>query len=121
MIEIAHGTEAPIHFISKIMQALSRRKLVLSVKGPNGGFFMTEKENQTSLSEIVKVLTAIPLYGLCTRTKACSEKTSCPMHSDYKSIKANIIHLIEFNTIGSIQKRMDMRLFFTKKEQNNFL
>lgn len=122
IIDIAHGTDAPIHFIAKIMQALSRRKFVLSVKGPNGGFFMTEKENQTSLSEIVKVFDGDSLFTDCVLgLKACSEKTSCPMHSDYKSIKANIIHLIEFNTIGSIQKRMDMQLFFTQKEQSNFL
>ena len=56
--EIATGTDAPEHFIAKIMQELSRKKLLHSIKGPNGGFFMDDDDLKTSLADIVKARTA---------------------------------------------------------------
>ena len=44
--DIAKGTGAPEHFIAKIMQELSRKKMVRSIKGPNGGFYMEPAEMQ---------------------------------------------------------------------------
>ena len=38
--EISKGIASPEHFIAKILQDLSRKGLVQSAKGPNGGFFL---------------------------------------------------------------------------------
>ena len=39
--EIAKGIDSPEHFIAKILQDLGKKKLLQSIKGPNGGFFLT--------------------------------------------------------------------------------
>ena len=36
--EIATGIDSPEHFLAKILQDLSRRGVIQSAKGPNGGF-----------------------------------------------------------------------------------
>ena len=38
--EISSGIDSPEHFLAKILQDLSRRGIVQSVKGPNGGYYM---------------------------------------------------------------------------------
>jgi Rrf2 family protein len=113
--EIAKGTNAPLHFIAKIMQELSRKKLVQSVKGPNGGFYLNKQDLKITLSEIVKAIDGDFIYSDCVLgLKLCSEKTPCPVHNEYKEIRKQLIHLIEHNTIADFDKKLDSKLFFLK-------
>ena len=111
--DIAKGTDAPEHFVAKIMQELGRKKLVHSVKGPNGGFYMDQYDLQTSLADIVKALDGNGIYNDCVLgLKACNEKTPCPVHNQYKDIKKNLIRVIEENTIGEFNAKLDSGKFF---------
>lgn len=113
--DIAKGTDAPEHFVAKIMQELSRKRLVLSVKGPNGGFYLTEKELETSISDIVRAVDGDKLYLDCVLgLKACSEKNPCPVHNEFKEIKRNLIQMLERNTIGNFNDKLDSGQFFLK-------
>ena len=113
--EIAKGTDAPEHFIAKIMQDLSRRKLIHSVKGPNGGFYMDANDLKNSISDIVKAIDGDSIYSDCVLgLKACSEKNPCPVHLEYKEIKKNLIKMIEHSTIGEFNDKLDSGKFFLK-------
>ena len=113
--EIAKGTDAPEHFIAKIMQELGRKRLVQSIKGPNGGFYMTEKNLQTSSTDIVKAIDGDKLYLDCVLgLKACSEVNPCPVHFEYKEIKRNLIKMMDTNTIGKFNEKLDSGSFFLK-------
>jgi Rrf2 family protein len=111
--EIAKGTGAPEHFIAKIMQELSRKKLVHSIKGPRGGFYMDRFDLQTSLADIVKALDGNAIYHDCVLgLKTCNEKKPCPVHDQYRAIKKNLIQMIEENTIGDFNTKLDSGKFF---------
>jgi len=115
--EIAKGTGAPEHFIAKIMQDLSRRKLIHSIKGPNGGFYMDKEDMKSSLASIVKAIDGDKIYIDCVLgLKTCSEKTPCPVHFEFKEIRKKIINMIENNTIGDFNKKLDLGKFFLKNE-----
>jgi Rrf2 family protein len=115
--EIAKGTDSPEHFIAKIMQDLSRRKLVHSVKGPNGGFYMDHFDLKTSLADIVKAIDGDSIYKDCALgLKACSEKNPCPVHFEFKKIKKDLIQMIEENTIGDFNEKLDSGKFFLKNK-----
>ena len=115
--EIAKGTDSPEHFIAKIMQELGRKRLVQSIKGPNGGFYMTQRDLKISISDIVKAMDGDKLYSDCVLgLKACSEKNPCPVHFEFKEIKKRLIHMIENNTIGDFNEKLDSGKFFLKNE-----
>ncbi|MFN8278973.1 MAG: Rrf2 family transcriptional regulator [Saprospiraceae bacterium] len=115
--EIASGTQAPEHFIAKIMQELSRKKIVKSIKGPNGGFFMTKEDLGQSIADIVKAIDGESIYSDCVLgLKACSEKNPCPLHDDYKEIKRNLLTLIEGNTISEFRDKLNSNRFFLKND-----
>ena len=42
--EVAESIESPIAYTSKILQKLSRNKIITSEKGPSGGFSIEKKE-----------------------------------------------------------------------------
>jgi Rrf2 family protein len=111
--EIAKGTAAPEHFIAKIMQELGRKKLVHSIKGPNGGFYMDQFDLKISLADIVRALDGNSIYSDCVLgLKTCNEKKPCPVHDQYRDIKKNLIKMIEDNTIGDFNTKLDSGKFF---------
>lgn len=111
--EIAKGTGTPEHFIAKIMQDLAKKKLVNSVKGPNGGFYMEPRDLRTSLADVVKALDGNGIYTDCVLgLKACSEKKPCPVHDQYKEVKKRLIKMLEENTLGDFDVKLDSGKFF---------
>ncbi len=115
--QIAKGIDAPEYFIAKILQDLSKKKLVNSIKGPNGGFYMDNKNLKSSISDIVKAIDGDSIYLDCViGLKACSEKNPCPVHFEYKEIKKNLIAMLENNTIGDFNEKLDTGKFFLKNK-----
>ncbi len=115
--DIAKGTDSPEHFIGKIMQELSKRRLVQSIKGPNGGFYMTNSDLDTSIAEVVKAIDGTYLYTDCVLgLKVCSEKTPCPVHNQYKEIKRSFIKMIENNTLADFKEKLDNGESFLKND-----
>ena len=113
--EVAKGIDAPEYFIAKILQDLGKKKLVNSVKGPNGGFYMDKFNSKVSIEDIVKAIDGDGLYKDCVLgLKACSEKNPCPVHFEFKEIKKNFIKMIEDNTIADFNEKLDSGKFFLK-------
>jgi len=44
--------------------------------------------------------------------KACNEKTPCPMHQQYKEVKKGLIQMLEENTIGDFNRKLDSGKYF---------
>ena len=115
--EIAKGINAPPHFIAKILQELSRKNLVQSMKGPNGGFFLEKTDFQTSLADIVKAIDGDSIYDDCVLgLKACSQKNPCPVHDEYKEVKKNLITMLEKNTLKDFNDKLNSGSYFLKNE-----
>ena len=115
--DIAKGINAPTHFIAKILQELSRKNLVQSMKGPNGGFFLEKTDFQTSLADIVKAIDGDSIYDDCVLgLKACSQKNPCPVHDEYKEVKKNLISMLEKNTLRDFNDKLNSGNYFLKND-----
>lgn len=113
--DVAKAIESPEAYTSKILQKLNRKSLIQSVKGPNGGFYMNEGNLSSSLSDIVRAIDGEGIYSDCVLgLKACSEKNPCPVHSEFKEIKKNLIRMLESNTISEFNDKLDSGKFFLK-------
>ena len=115
--DITKGIDAPEHFIAKILQDLVKKKLVNSVKGPNGGFYMDKLNLKSSIADIVRAIDGDGFNTNCViGLKACSEKNPCPVHFEYKEIKKNLITMLEGNTIADFKEKLDSGNFFLKNK-----
>lgn len=114
--EIAKGIASPEHFIAKILQDLSRRKLLQSLKGPNGGFFLDEEAMECSLADIVKVVDGEKLFTGCgLGLKQCSETHPCPIHHEFKALRKGIQTMLENAKIGAFAEELEQSLTFLKR------
>ena len=99
--EIAKAIDSPQSFTAKILQQLtSGNKIISSVRGPNGGFFISEKSKRLPVYAVLEAMREDEVLNKCVLgLKLCSETKPCPMHVHYKLIKQQLIKLFETKTI----------------------
>lgn len=102
--EIAKAIDSPKSFTAKILQALTKdNKVVSSVRGPNGGFFITDKVKKMPVRIVLQVMGEDKMLEKCVLgLKRCSELQPCPMHDQYKSVKQLLIKLFVSKTIQQL-------------------
>jgi Rrf2 family protein len=114
--DIAQGIDSPEHFLAKILQDLSRKGLISSIKGPHGGFYIDTPALARPLSEIVEAVDGNSLFvGCALGLKQCSEINPCPLHNEFKAIRNRIHLMLATTTIGSFNEELMDGLLSLKK------
>lgn len=89
--EISDSLKIPSPFLGKILQELARNKFVSSAKGPNGGFFLTEKNARNNVLKIVEAIDGINFFDECGMgLNNCRDDKPCPMHDSYKAARESL-------------------------------
>jgi Rrf2 family protein len=114
--EIARAIDSPEPFMAKILQDLSRKGLVASIKGPNGGFFMEIAHLKISLADIVTAIDGDKLFTGCgLGLKACNEKKPCPIHFEFKALRENLQTMLESTALKDFATKIENGRFHLKR------
>ncbi len=106
--EIAKYIDASEHTVSKILQNLVRQKIINSIKGPNGGFYITDKQRRLPILAIVDTIDGKDLFNACgLGLNECSSERPCPIHTDYKKGKEIIRELFATKSINELCKPVE--------------
>ena len=109
--EISIGVQSPEHFLAKILQDLSKRGLVKSVKGPNGGFYMDAFTLKRPLADVVEAVDGNGIFiGCGLGLDYCSETNPCPLHHQFKEIRNQISELLKKTTIEELNENLNLGL-----------
>lgn len=113
--EIAEGILAPEPFIAKILQQLVKNKIINSVKGPNGGFWMDNQQINAPILIIVKLFDGEVAFEQCVLgLEKCSSANPCPMHFECLEIKKNIRNMLTNNSIKDFKNLVNSNKSFLK-------
>jgi Rrf2 family protein len=105
--DICRAIDAPEYFTAKILQSLVKQHLISSTKGPNGGFYISEDQENTTLLDLVEAIDGDKLFSGCgIGLKHCSESHPCPIHNEYKTIRGNLTKLLADKTIMVLAKEV---------------
>jgi Rrf2 family transcriptional regulator, iron-sulfur cluster assembly transcription factor len=79
-------------FLGKILQNLVKQKLLVSTKGPNGGFSLSKKPEDISLWDIVTNVDGEEYFTNCLiGLRPCvthdPTKPLCPVHNQYDELR----------------------------------
>ena len=104
--EIASATDTPEAFTAKILQQLVKHKILLSTKGPSGGFQIERHKLQnTSLREIVEAIDGDDIYNGCgLGLKECDANKPCPVHDHFVSIRNELKQMLESTKLDELTK-----------------
>jgi Rrf2 family transcriptional regulator, iron-sulfur cluster assembly transcription factor len=98
---IADELEAPQPFLAKLLQQLKRDDLISSIKGPNGGFFLTKKNKENTIWNIIKSIEGAKKFDQCfLGLSKCTDENPCPVHNIVANFKEKILEEFKSKTIS---------------------
>jgi len=99
----------PRHFLAKILQRLTRKKLLTSTKGPRGGFALSMPAKDITLFHIVEAVDGVDFVNKCVLGfPECSSKQPCAVHEQWGGIRETIYALLigrNLSAVGAAMKK----------------
>lgn len=101
--EIAREVDAPEAFTAKILQVLNKHRIITSLKGPYGGFYIEQYQLEQPVINIVNAIDGMAVFRECgLGLKQCSELHPCPMHDKFKVARDTLLHVFQETTIRQL-------------------
>ena len=105
--EIAEAECLPAPFLAKLLQQLARSGILVSVKGPKGGFGLARPPKEISLMEVVFAVDGEDGFTRCAVGLAeCSDDATCPLHDTWKPLKEEILDYMSSRSLADLAKAM---------------
>ena len=116
----------PLELLSKVLQLLVRRKLLLSVQGKSGGYSLARPAEEISLKEIIEAVDGNLLLVNCTDDKpnTCRQAPNCNINEPLALIQEALrdffehISLADFNR-GRVPRWLPPTLSENEKQPAN--
>lgn len=106
--QIAKQIDAPEAFTAKTMQILNKHKIITSLKGPYGGFFIEEYQLNVSIINIVNAVDGLQVFVSCgLGMKKCDANRPCPFHNEYALLRDKMKETFENTTIKQLALKLD--------------
>lgn len=112
--DIAEAIESPVAFTSKILQQLKKNKLLMSMTGVNGGYYILEKQKIT-LKQIVVAIDGDAIFTECVLgLKQCDARNPCPIHAAYTAQKSKMEAFLNTSELSSLSEQFRNHKFSLK-------
>jgi Rrf2 family protein len=103
--EVAKQLGIPAPFLAKTLQELTKKDILSSVKGPHGGFFLSKKNKQKSLLDIIECIDGIEKFDQCFMGQhECNDDAPCVVHHIYMPFKNKLIDKLKTKSIIEMAK-----------------
>jgi DNA-binding IscR family transcriptional regulator len=87
-----------------------RAELISSVKGPGGGFYLTESNRTITLKQIVLSIDGPEIMEGCVLGfPECSNDNPCALHSLYGGYRNGFFSLLHDQTVEEVAERLKRR------------
>jgi Rrf2 family transcriptional regulator, iron-sulfur cluster assembly transcription factor len=101
--EIAREVDAPEAFTAKILQVLNKHRILTSLKGPYGGFYIEEYQLEQPIIHIVNAIDGMSVFRECgLGLKKCSQLHPCPMHDKFEVAREMLRQVFDQTTIRQL-------------------
>lgn len=101
--EIASEQDIPLGFLQKLLQKCIRAGLVISHRGPQGGFTLARDPGEITVAEAVCAMQGPLVMNKCLLGKhGCSRGNTCPLKSRWLGIEAQIADFMNSVTLKEL-------------------
>jgi Rrf2 family protein len=105
--KISEDLTIPSPFLGKILQNMAREKLLISTKGPNGGFALGRDPEEISLYDIVVHVDGDRYFNNCIiRLEPCTcfteEISTCAIHRRFSNLRNDLIVFYKETNLADI-------------------
>lgn len=111
--DISERINVPKAYIAKLLQELSKRKILSSTKGPKGGFYINEANKNQPIIKIIDIIDGKKRIESCVLSlEDCNEHKPCPLHALINPSRSKMIVLLESKTIKDLAKDLELNKAF---------
>ena len=108
--EISEAENIPMPFLWKILQLLTRRRLVRSFKGMHGGYELATAADQVLLSAIVSATDGSGFRDSCVLgLPECDNQNPCPLHKQWKGVRARVTSMLDNTSLADLARATNAR------------
>ena len=98
--QIAEDLHIPAPFLAKTLQELVKEKIISSVKGPRGGFYLSAVNNKKTLFDIIECIDGLHKFESCfLGQEECNDDKPCVIHHLYLPFKSKLVEKLKTKTI----------------------
>ena len=112
LTEISLRQGISLSFLEQLFLRLKKNNLVLSARGPNGGYVLSKKPEDIKLSNIINAVDEKIKTVKCKKEskKGCNGKSvKCITHNLWDDLESNINSFFEKNTLKDIVYREEQK------------
>lgn len=78
--QIADSSHVPLPYLAKVMQSLGKAGLIISQRGPGGGFSLAKNPDEISILDVVQAVEPLQFITSCPVGLPAHEGKLCPLH-----------------------------------------
>lgn len=101
--DISKPINVPQAYIAKLLQELVKQGLVSSTRGPKGGFYLSKKNNDEKVINILKIIDGEKRLTNCVLSlEQCNKEKPCPLHHILSPSRQNILKELKEKSISDL-------------------
>ena len=100
--QVAEATRIPAGYLSKVLQALGRARLVNSQRGLHGGFTLARRPGDITVLDVINAVDPLKRIRECPLGLNTHGKRLCPLHRRLDDAIAHIESAFSNSTIADI-------------------
>ncbi len=106
--EIAAEVGLPPNYLSKILHALARAGVLVSERGPRGGFKLARPAADVSLGDVIGPFDPLDQRQGCVLGRGeCSDESPCRLHDGWKSASDPMIEFFRETALADLLDKAD--------------
>ena len=103
-VSLAKKIDAPANYLSKTLQSMADRGLIVSQKGKGGGFRIDKDPSTISLFDVVEQVEDMGKWSKCfLGRKRCLDSSPCSMHERWKQVRETNIEFLKSIRLSEIK------------------
>lgn len=106
--EIAGAQGVPENYLRRLLIELKRGGLVLSQKGPSGGYMLGRPPARITMADVVEIIEGdyTPVECLEEGAKSsCPRDSGCPMRDVWREVRDSVVSILRGATLQSLADR----------------
>lgn len=108
--EVARRIAAPPNYLGKLLQQMTRRRLVSSRKGLGGGFRLGRDPAEITLHDIIDTLEDVGRWSGCfLGHPTCSDDSPCAVHDQWGVLRDSYLRLLSRTTLADLMRHGEGR------------
>ena len=111
--DLSKPINVPQPYIAKLLQELSREKIISSTRGPKGGFYLSKSNRNQQVINIIYAIDGEKKINSCMLSlEHCNEEKPCPLHNLVNPYRTKTLKSLQNKTINDLCEEVKQGIAF---------